>query len=129
MGIGKYFKEMNPKTKIVAIEPRNASVLLGQEPGLHKIEGIGDGFIPTIVDTDLIDEVIEVSDESAVDMAKRIAGECRHLVGISSGANRWGALEVIKRYGKDKTVATIFPDRAERYFSTILFEETELVTG
>jgi cysteine synthase A len=121
MGTGKYLKEKNPDIMIVAVEPKNASALLGHEPGLHKIEGIGDGFIPPIVDTALIDKVIEVDDDSAVEMTRRLASEQGFLVGISSGANVCAALEMQGLFGKDKNIATIFPDGAERYFSTALF--------
>lgn len=121
MGTGEYLKEKNPEVIIVAVEPKNASALLGHEPGLHKIEGIGDGFVPPIVDTSIIDEVIEVDDDSAFEMTRRLAGEQGFLVGISSGANVCAALEMQKIFGKDKKIATIFPDGAERYFSTALF--------
>lgn len=121
MGTGKYLKEKNPDIRIIAVEPKNVSALLGHEPGLHKIEGIGDGFIPSIVDTDLIDEIIEIDDDSAVEMTRRLASEQGFLVGISSGANVCAALEMRRLLGKDKKIATIFPDRAERYFSTDLF--------
>lgn len=125
MGTGRYLKKMNPDIKIVAVEPRNASALLGHEPGLHKIEGIGDGFIPGIVDTELIDEVIEIGDDEAVEMAKRLARENGFLVGISSGANICAAISAQQIFGRDKMIATIFPDRFERYFSTDLFRKRE----
>ena len=121
MGTGKYLKEKNPDIMIVAVEPKNVSALLGHEPGLHKIEGIGDGFVPSIVDTSLIDKVVEVDDDSAVKMTRRLASEQGFLVGISSGANVCAALEMQNLFGKDKKIATIFPDGAERYFSTALF--------
>jgi len=121
MGTGKYLKEKNPELIIVAVEPKNASALLGHEPGLHKIEGIGDGFVPSIVDTSLIDRVVEVDDDSAVEMTRQLAREQGFLVGISSGANVCAALEMQEMFGKDKNIATIFPDGAERYFSTALF--------
>jgi cysteine synthase A len=121
MGTGRYLKERNPAVKIVAVEPKNVSALLGHEPGLHRIEGIGDGFIPSIVDTALIDEIVEVDDENAVEMARRLASEKGFLVGISSGANVWGAMRMRRRFGEDKKIITVFPDGAERYFSTDLF--------
>lgn len=123
MGTGKYLKEKNPEIMIVAVEPKNASALLGHEPGLHKIEGIGDGFVPSIVDTSLIDKVIEVDDDSAVEMTRWLASKQGFLVGISSGANVCAALEMRHLFGKDKNIATIFPDGAERYFSTALFAD------
>ena len=123
MGTGTYLKEKNPEIMIVAVEPKNASALLGHEPGLHKIEGIGDGFVPSIMDTSLIDKVIEVDDDSAVEMTRRLASKQGFLVGISSGANVCAALEMRHLFGTDKNIATIFPDGAERYFSTALFAD------
>lgn len=121
MGTGLYLKEKNPDIKIIAVEPRNVSALLGHQPGLHKIEGIGDGFIPSIVDTSIIDDVIEVDDEEAVSMAKNLSSKQGYLAGISSGANIYGAKAAKDIYGKNKRVATLLPDGAERYFSTGLF--------
>lgn len=121
MGTGRYLKKKNPRVKILAVEPKNVSALLGHQPGLHKIEGIGDGFIPDIVDTDLIDDIIEVEDEDAITMTKRLSAERGILAGISSGANISAAIEVQKIFGKNTRVATILPDGAERYFSTGLF--------
>ena len=117
-GVGKFLKEHKPDTKIVAVEPKNVSALLGHEPGLHQIQGIGDGFIPAILDTDLIDEVIEVTDEDAIATTRQLGKDCGLLVGISSGANVWAARQLRKRI--QGNVATILPDRAERYFSTSL---------
>lgn len=121
MGVGRFLKMKNPDVVIVAVEPKHSSALLGHEPGLHKIEGIGDGFIPDIVDPTIIDEIIEVEDDDAILTSKRLAKEKGLLVGISSGANVWGAMEVQKKFGGDKIIATILADRAERYFSTELF--------
>lgn len=121
MGVGMFLKEKNPNAIIVAAEPKNASALLGHEPGLHKIEGIGDGLVPDIVDPTFVDEVIEVTDDDAIKTSKRLAKETGLLVGISSGANVWAAIETHKRFGGDKIIATILADRAERYFSTELF--------
>ncbi|MTI69646.1 MAG: cysteine synthase A [Firmicutes bacterium] len=118
-GVGKYLKEKNPNCKVIAVEPKNVSALLGHEPGLHKIQGIGDGFIPNILDTSLIDDIIEVSDDDAIDMARKIAKVQGALVGTSSGANIWAANKVAKK-AKDKNIVTILADRAERYFSTAL---------
>ncbi|HEX3019370.1 MAG TPA: cysteine synthase A [Chitinispirillaceae bacterium] len=119
-GIGTFLKEHNPKIKIVAVEPAKHSALLGHEPGLHQIQGIGDGFIPSILDVSLIDEVIEVTDEDAISTTRELALSNSLLVGISSGANVWGARQLLKRYPGTE-VATVLPDRAERYFSTALF--------
>lgn len=123
MGTGRYLKEKNPGIKIIAVEPKNASALLGHEPGLHKIEGIGDGFIPSIVDVGLIDDVLEVSDENAVNMSRALAGKFGFLVGISSGANVFAANEISKRHSESKKIVTILPDRGERCFSTSLFSD------
>lgn len=119
-GIGKYLKEKNPDIKLVAVEPKNVSAILGHEPGLHQIQGIGDGFIPDILDVDIIDDLVEVTDEDAIRTARKLAKSQGLLCGISSGANVWAAEEILKKYGKDKKVATILADRAERYFSTCL---------
>jgi len=119
-GIGAYLKEQNPKIQVIAAEPKNASALLGHEPGLHKIEGIGDGFIPDLLDISLIDRVIEVTDDEAIMTSRKLAVENSLLCGISSGANIWTARKIAKEH-PDWTVATVLPDRAERYFSTGLF--------
>jgi len=119
-GVGTFLKERDPHTHIVAVEPKNVSALLGHEPGLHKIQGIGDGFVPAILDPKLVDEVVEVSDEDAIAMARRLAREAGLLVGVSSGANVWAAVKCAERFGPDKAIGTILPDRAERYFSTSL---------
>lgn len=120
-GVGKYLKEKNPAIKIIAVEPANRSALLGHEPGLHQIQGIGDGFIPEILDVSIIDEIVEVSDENAIKTARRLAASDSLLIGTSSGANIWGARKVIEKYPGAR-VATILADRAERYFSTGLFD-------
>lgn len=117
-GIGTYLKEKNPDLKVVAVEPKNVSALLGHEPGLHSIQGIGDGFIPAVLDTGLIDDVIEVTDEDAIETTRELAKVQGLLCGTSSGANVWASKQAAKKYGKDKVVATILCDRMERYFST-----------
>lgn len=119
-GVGRFIKEHNPQAKIIAVEPRNVSALLGHEPGLHKIQGIGDGFIPAVLDVNLIDEVIEVSDEDAMQTARDLAKVQGILVGTSAGANVWASMEAARKYGEDKRIVTILPDRVERYFSTSL---------
>ena len=119
-GIAKYLLEQNPDTRIVAVEPKNVSALLGHEPGLHQIQGIGDGFIPEILDTSIITDIVEVTDEDAIETARKLAKQQGLLVGTSSGANVWTAMKMAEKYGKDKVIATILPDRVERYFSTSL---------
>ena len=117
-GIGSFLKEHKPDARIVAVEPKNVSALLGHEPGLHQIQGIGDGFIPKILDVSLVDEVIEVTDEDAIETTRELGRDFGLLVGISSGANVWAARRLAERI--DGTIATVLPDRAERYFSTAL---------
>ena len=119
-GVGRYLKEKNPACLVVAVEPKNVSALLGHEPGLHKIQGIGDGFVPAVLDRSLIDEVVEVTDEDAIGTARDLARHAGALVGTSSGANVWAAARMAEKYGRDKVIATILADRAERYFSTAL---------
>ena len=117
-GVGKFLKEHKPGTRIVAVEPKDVSALLGHEPGLHQIQGIGDGFIPDILDVSMVDEVIEVTDEEAIETSRELGRDLGLLVGISSGANVWAARQLARRI--QGNVATVLPDRAERYFSTSL---------
>lgn len=117
-GIGKYLKEQNPNVKIVAVEPKNVSALLGHEPGLHSIQGIGDGFIPDILDTKLIDDIVEVTDEDAINTTRELARVQGILCGTSSGANVWASKYITKKYGSDVVIGTVLADRMERYFST-----------
>ena len=119
-GIASRILEKNPDCKIVAVEPKNVSALLGDEPGLHQIQGIGDGFVPAVLDTDIITDIVEVTDEDAISTARQLAKVQGLLVGTSSGANVWAAQKMAEKYGKDKTIVTILADRAERYFSTAL---------
>ncbi len=119
-GVGKFLKEKNNGIKIVAVEPKNASALLGHEPGLHKIQGIGDGFIPSVLDVSLVDEVMEVTDDDAFDTARQLTKNLGLMVGTSSGANVWAAMKTAEVYGKEKRIVTILADRVERYFSTAL---------
>ena len=116
-GIGKFLKEKKRNIKIVAVEPQNSAALLGREPGLHHIQGIGDGFVPAVLDVNLVDMVFTVSDEEAIETTRRLSREEGLLVGTSSGANVFAALHMDN--GRNKVV-TILPDRAERYFSTAL---------
>lgn len=116
-GMGQFLKEKNPDIKIVAVEPKNSAALLGKEPGLHQIQGIGDGFIPGVLDVNLVDYVITVSDEEAIKTTRQLSLQEGLLVGTSSGANVFAALHLDN--GRNRVV-TVLPDRAERYFSTAL---------
>ena len=117
-GIGSFLKEHRPGVRIVAVEPKNVSALLGHEPGLHQIQGIGDGFIPDILDTSLVDDIIEVTDEDAIETTRELGRNQGLLVGISSGANVWACRRMARGMGGN--IATVLSDRAERYFSTAL---------
>ena len=117
-GVGKFLKEMSRQINIIAVEPHNSATLLGHEPGLHQIQGIGDGFIPPVLDTALIDGVVTVTDEDAIETTRRLARDEGLLVGTSSGANVWAAIRLAEQ-GRGNIV-TVLPDRAERYFSTSL---------
>lgn len=116
-GIGKFLRERKRDVKVVAVEPKNSAALLGREPGLHQIHGIGDGFIPDVLDVTIVDMVFTVSDDEAIDTTRRLSQEEGLLVGTSSGANVFAALHMDN--GRNRVV-TILPDRAERYFSTAL---------
>jgi len=116
-GVGTFLKEHNKSIRIVAVEPQNRSALLGHEPGLHQIQGIGDGFIPEVLDVSLIDEILEISDEDAIETTRSLARTDQLLVGTSAGANVWAARQIAKKH-PGLLVATLLPDRAERYFST-----------
>jgi cysteine synthase A len=121
-GVGRYWKRRRPETRIVAVEPTDSPVLSGGEPGSHKIQGIGAGFIPENVDTSLIDEVVTVSNDDAFSTARRMAAEEGILAGISSGAACAAALEVAAREEHEgQLVVFIVPSTAERYISTDLF--------
>ncbi|MBN2456142.1 MAG: cysteine synthase A [Sedimentisphaerales bacterium] len=117
-GVGKFLKEHKAEAKIVAVEPKDSSALLGHEPGLHQIQGIGDGFIPDVLDVSLVDDVIEVTDEDAIETTRQLGRDYGLLVGISSGANVWAARQLTKKI--EGNITTVLPDRAERYFSTAL---------
>ena len=121
-GIGTVLKGANPNMKIVAAEPENAAILSGGGIGSHIQMGIGDGIIPPILDQTIIDEIVTVSDEDALDTTRRLAKEEGILCGISSGTNVFVALKMARELGKGKRVVTVLPDTGERYFSTILFD-------
>ncbi|UCH81468.1 MAG: cysteine synthase A [Nitrospiraceae bacterium] len=120
-GVGECLKARNPDIFIAAVEPAASPILSGGDPGPHKIAGIGAGFYPGVLNTDIYDEVMTVSDEDAVLTARRIAKEEGILAGISCGAAAWAAMKVAERLGKGKKVVVIFPDRGDRYLSTGLF--------
>lgn len=122
-GVGSVLKQKNPDVKVYAVEPETSAVLSGDGPGPHKIQGIGAGFIPEILDTSLFDGVIKVSNKDSFETSEKLAREEGLLVGISSGANTFAALKVAKELGPGKKVVVILPDTGERYLSTPLYEE------
>ena len=122
-GIGEVLKAQYPNIEIWAVEPENAAILAGGTVGTHLQMGIGDGIIPAILNRNIYDEIYVVTDEEALSTAKRLAREEGLLCGISSGTNVAAALKLAKKLGKGKTVVTVLPDTAERYFSTPLFED------
>ena len=122
-GTGRYLKEKNPDVKIVAVEPDTSAVLSGGEPGMHKLQGIGAGFIPKVMDISVLNEVVKVSAEDAGSTARAAAANEGMLVGISSGAALWAAMELSKRPEfEGKTIVALLPDTGERYLSTWLFD-------
>jgi cysteine synthase A len=121
-GVGEVLKARNPDCRVVAVEPRSSAVLSGGAPGPHKIQGIGAGFVPAVLNRELLDEVIAVEDEDAIETARTLARREGVLAGISCGAAVWAALEVARRpESRGKRIAAILPDSGERYVSTPFF--------
>lgn len=123
-GVGEYLKAKNPDVKIVAVEPYSSPVLSGGQAGAHKLQGIGAGFVPDVLNTDIYDEVVTVTNEDAMETGRQIAKREGIMVGISSGAAAYAALRIAKRpENKGKTIVVILPDTGDRYLSTELFSE------
>lgn len=123
-GVARRLKELNPEIKAIALEPKDSAVLSGGDPGPHKIQGIGAGFVPEVLDRSVIDEVVTVTSEDAGRTARELGKKDGILCGISAGANAWGAMEVAKRKAnKGKKIVTVICDTGERYLSTWLFDE------
>jgi cysteine synthase A len=120
-GAGRFLKERNPRARVVAVEPASSPVLSGGRPGPHKIQGIGAGFVPPVLDRSLVDEVIAVDDEDALETARLLARREGVLAGISAGAALWGAMEIARRDGGAQRIAVVLPDSGERYVSTPFF--------
>ena len=123
-GVGKYLKSKKPEVKVVAVEPASSAVLSGKPSGAHKIQGIGAGFVPDVLDTGVYDEILPVANDDAIAFGKEIGRSEGVLVGISSGAARYAAVELAKREeNADKTIVVLLPDTGDRYLSTPLFAE------
>lgn len=123
-GVGQYLKSQNPQVRVVAVEPAGSPVLSGGTAGSHQIQGIGAGFVPTVLDTGIYDEVIPVENEAAMDTGRRIGKREGVLVGISSGAAVWAAIQLAKRpENHGKTIVALLPDTGDRYLSTPLFAD------
>ena len=124
-GAGSVLKERFPEVQVIAVEPTDSAVLSGGKPGPHKIQGIGAGFVPKVLDTDIYDEIVLVTNDEAYDTARRAAREEGILGGVSSGAAIFAALQVAKKLGKGKKVVAILPSNGERYLSTPLYQFDE----
>jgi cysteine synthase A len=123
-GVGEALKEKKPAVSIVAVEPKDSPVLSGGKPGAHKIQGIGAGFVPAVLDLKIVDEIIKVSNDDAGDMTRSLARREGIFGGISCGAAMWAALEIAKRKeSAGKTIVVLLPDTGERYLSTWVYKE------
>jgi len=123
-GCGEVLKKHNPNLKVIAVEPKDSPVLSGGKPGPHKIQGIGAGFLPQVLNVDIINEIIQVANADAMETARQLALKEGILVGISSGAAMWAAIHISQRHENEgKTIAVILPDTGERYISTEMFEQ------
>ena len=122
VGVGRKLKELKPDVKVVAVEPEKSPVLSGGNPGAHKIQGIGAGFVPGVYSKDIVDEIFEVSDEDSYKVAKEFATKEGVLIGISSGAALYAGIEIAKKLGRDKKIVVISPDGGEKYFSSGLYD-------
>jgi cysteine synthase A len=123
-GCGEVFKKRNNNIKIIAVEPKDSPVLSGGKPGPHKIQGIGAGFVPDILNASVMDEILQVSNKDAIDTAKQLALKEGIMAGISSGAAMWAAIQVsLRPENKSKVIVVVLPDTAERYISTELFAD------
>jgi cysteine synthase A len=124
-GCGEVLKQHNKKVRVVAVEPKDSPVLSGGKAGPHKIQGIGAGFVPDVLNRGIIDEIIQVANQDAMETARQLASKEGILAGISSGAATWAAIQVSRRpENEGKTIVVILPDTGERYISTELFETT-----
>lgn len=122
-GCGEVLKQRNANLKVIAVEPKDSPVLSGGKPGPHKIQGIGAGFVPEVLNVDIIDEIIQVSNDDAMETARQLAAKEGILAGVSSGAVLWAAIQVSQRpENEGKTIVVILPDTGERYISTEMFE-------
>ena len=122
-GCGEVFKGRKKDIKIIGVEPRDSAVLSGGKPGPHKIQGIGAGFVPNVLNRAILDEVIAVTNENAINMARQLASKEGILAGISSGAAMWAAIQIAERDdAANKTIVVILPDTGERYISTEMYK-------